>query len=201
MRGIIRTSSFKNGFAVYDRFFVCFFIVFCVGLIIGALFAGMSGYGSDSTIFKIWQQNFTLLKEKSVFSVFVHSIAPVITYLLVIYSLGVCAVGSVFLAVPCLVLGVGKGIFFGFLCLEGGILQYAWALIFVLLQNIVFCTVILLLLSLSLKMSIQTFSQFANLSFANSLPLSFKKYNQWYLISLCTLALNSVLDAVLMRFY
>lgn len=184
-----------------DRFFVCFFAVFCIGVIFGTLFVSLSGYNSDSTIFKIWQQNLALLKEKSVFSVFIHSFLSCVVYLLAIYSLGVCAVGSVFLPIPCLVMGVGKGIFFGLLCIEGGFLQYIKSLVFFALQNIVLCTSVLMLLCLSLKMSIQTFCGFANLSLAENTPISFKKYNQWYLITLGILFLNCILDAVLMRFY
>lgn len=201
MKNVIRTSTFKNGLKVYDRFFVCFFAVFCMGLIIGALLSGKIGYGFDSSVFKVWEQNFTLLQNKSIFSIFVHSFTSCIAYLAIMYSIGVCAVGSVFLLVPCLAIGVGKGIFFGFLCLKGSIMEYAFALVFVFFQNVVFCFTVLLLLCLSLKMSTQTFSYFSKVIYKDSEPVSFKKYNQWYLISLFVLALNSFLDAVLMRFY
>lgn len=201
LKSVIGTSSHKNGMTVYDRFFVCFFVTFCIGVIIGALLCGKLGYGSDNAVFKVWEQNFTLLKTQSFFWVFLDSFLTSAAYIAVIYSLGVCAVGSVFLLAPCFAIGVGKGVFFGFLYLKGSVLDYAYAIVFVLLQNIVFCLAVLLLLCLSLKMSTQIFAYFAKVVYKESEYLSFRKYNQWYLIALAVLFLNCVVDTVLMRFY
>lgn len=200
MGKIIRTSSGKNGSLFKDRFFICFFAVFCAGVIIGSVLSGIYLNKPESLVFAMCEQNIKLLDEGSLFSVFVHNMISCLLYLAAIYSCGLCAVGIIYLYFTTLFFSLGRGLFMGYLFACGDLLEGIKRTVFYVPQNILFCTTFLLALCISAKMSAQTFTGVTKTIVSDLSSISYKKYNQKFIIYTVFFTIYALFDALLMKF-
>ncbi len=198
---IIRTSSSENGSLFSDRFFVCFLAVFVSALVVGAIFSGFYSQNTDSVLYAICKQNLDFVGESSVFSIFLYNFLSCLVYLILIYSFGMCSVGTAFLYMIAFIFGIGKGIFIGFLYPSENFSGIIGKIVSFVPQNILLCSTIIFALNFAAKMSVQNFKTTAQIDMGSSQYISFKRYNQRFLLYSSLIIVYCLFDAIIMKFY
>lgn len=199
MKRIIRTSALKNGFLSKDRFLISLLFTLCMGILIGSV-ALCTGYtDKDAILNRICDSYIHSRQEQSIFLSFFASFSSNFIMLLSAYVLGVCGVGIPFLYIIPFIDGIGKGTIIGYIYAKFGYAGLLKSILVVIPQNVAFCFLILIAVSLSLRMSYQTFCNLSSIQ-SNSSYISFKKYNQKYVFLIIASICFSFVDALIWRF-
>lgn len=198
MTKIIRTSALANGFYNKDRFLISLFTLLGTGILIGSVAAGSNASNENSLIFQIHNSFIQSKTEQSFLELFWEAFLSEFLYLLVCYISGLCAIGVPFLFIIPLTYGIGKGIIFGFLYATSGFAGILNGILFHSVQGTGLALLIIIALKKSYKMSRQTFITLSSNSCSDNI-LTFKKYNQFYIIILIISALFCSVDALLFK--
>lgn len=198
MKRIIGTSAFKNGFLKKDRFFLSLLVLLGIGIFIGAVTAGTNSADSESVLSRIWSSYMEKRLEQSIAACFFGSFFSAFVLLALSYILGMCAIGEPFLYTIPIIDGIGKGIIFGFVYVKYGFLGLLKSLLLIAPQNVLFCLILIFSLKRSVSMSRQTYNTVRGIQ-QTEVFLSFKKYNQYFIILLIGMIICSIIDALMSR--
>ena len=198
MTKIIRTSAHSNGFYNKDRFLISLFFLFGTGLLIGSVTAGDNFSDKNSVLYQIYNSFIQTKTTQSFLQLFWSAFSSELLYLLVCYISGLCAIGIPILFTIPLIYGIGRGIILGFLYANSGFMGVINCVLFYSVQGVGLTSVIIIALKKSYKMSKQAFANL-KLSSGNDNLITFKKYNQFYLIILVISALFCLLDALMFK--
>jgi len=199
MKRIIGTSALKNGLFKRDRFFISLILLVGIGILIGTFAVSLNKQAPESILTSIWKAYIEQRETSSIAKCFFGTFFSAFLVLALSYALGVCAVGTPFLYLVVVLDSVGKGTVLAFLYFEFGVFGFFKALLFLVLQNAVMCVLILNAVEISIKMSRQTFCLISGFDFCGK-TVTYKKYNQRYLIILVLSIAVCLYDAVMSRF-
>ncbi len=200
LKRIIRTSAIKNGLSINNRFFISVIWLVGIGVLIGAVAAGTFYNSENSIIDAVCTDYFEKRATQSIFSCFVATFFSALVILFLSYLLGLCAVGAPILYCTLVFDSIGKGLIFGFVYLEYGILGTLKSLIFLLPQNILLCLLIVFAVKFSVKMSKQIYSMLTDSKLNEDYHISKKTYNKRYLLFVLGLFIVSVFDSLMCKF-
>lgn len=198
MKRIIRTSAFKNGFFLNDRFFIVLFVLFSVGLLIGSAAAGAGATDETSVLTRIFTTYFREKAAQNFLTLLLSTFFSNLLTLAIAYALGVCAVGAPLLYLLPVWDGIGRGLIFGFLYLKLGFFGFLKTLLLVAPQNVLLGGTLLLAVRLSHDMALQTFGEVRGVS-GSTAYCPYRKYNQRYLFLTFSLMFGAILDALFNR--
>lgn len=200
LKRIIRTSTLRNGLSISNRFFISAFWLVGIGVLIGAVAVGTFYHNDNSFIHDICLGYFEKRATQSIFSCFAGTFLSTLITLLILYLLGLCAVGAPLIYCALVFDSIGKGLIFGFVYLEYGFWSILKALIFLVPQNVCLCILIILASRFSLKMSRQIGGILSDDRAAYEHQFSKKTYNNRYLIFVLGLFVVSIFDALMSKF-
>lgn len=198
MTRITRTSAFPNGFYNKDRFLISLFLIMGLGIFIGSVTAGNNAENKSSILFQIHSTFIQNKLDQSFLQLFWSAFLSEFLYIIVIYISGVCAIGIPILYIIPLIYGIGKGIVLGFLYATNGFYGVLNAILFHSIQTTCLILLTISALKKSYTMSRQTFFKL-NSNVEENNVLSFKKYNQFYIVILLLCIVFCLIDALMFK--
>ena len=198
MTKIIRTSANINGFYNKDRFLISIFLLLGIGLLIGSVAAGSSAADEKSILYQINAHYTQSKSQHSLLQLFGERFISAFTYMLICYVSGLCAIGTPILFLVPIIYGIGEGIILGFIYANNGFNGVLNGVIFHSLQETCLLLLLIVALKKSKKMSRQTLNALSP-NYSDNNAITFKKYNQFYIVIIIITAIICILDALMFK--